>query len=162
MYSIHTPQITLDTRHSKHDLIFVLAGNLLASPAPVIVTAKFEDIGGKVVTLENEVFDNDIDHGVLELDTWDRDVANVLEESREDDVGQVLDQMGLELSVTVLVIAKVEEQLVDGLAECLVLRILIELVDIELGLVQNAVGVVPVPLAKEEVALVVDGVPLVV
>jgi hypothetical protein len=38
--------------------VVVLVADLLAAPAPVVVGAKFEDIGHQVVTLNAQVFHN--------------------------------------------------------------------------------------------------------
>lgn len=156
-----TPQVTLDTGHGKHDLVLVLVGDLLAAPAPVIVAAELKNVRSQVVTLKDQVLDNEVDHRVLVLNTRNGDVADVLEERREDDIGQVLDQVRLELSLAVLVVAEIEEELVHGLAETLVERVLVELVNVELELVKNAVSVVAVAVAEEKVALVVELVPLI-
>lgn len=153
-------KVALDARDGKHDLVLVLAGDGLAAPAPVVVAAKLQDVGSEVVTLENEVLDNGIHHGIRVLDTRNRNVTNGLEDTGENDISQVLDKMRLELSLSVLVLTKVEEELLNSIAEGNVLLVLVELVNVEFELIGNSVGVVAVAVAEEELALVVELVPL--
>jgi hypothetical protein len=72
-----------------------------------------------------------------------------------------LEQMGLESGLSVLVIAKISEQLLHSQAELLVLWVLVELVGKELDLIDNTVGVVAVTVTEEEVSTVVELIPLV-
>lgn len=78
----------------------------------------------------------------------------------DDDLRKVLDQVGLEGRPATLIGSKVLEELLDGVAEALVQRVLVELAPEELDLIGNAVGVVAVTLAEEVVPTVVDLVPL--
>lgn len=68
--------------------------------------------------------------------------------------------MRLELSLSVLVLTEVEEELLDSIAEGNVLLVLVELINVEFELVGNSVGVVAVAVAEKELALVVELVPL--
>ena len=68
--------------------------------------------------------------------------------------------MRLERSLAILVVSKVEEEFLDGLAESLVLWVLIELVGKELYLIQDAVGVIAVAVTEQKLSLVVEVVPL--
>lgn len=156
------PEVHLHTRDGEHDLILVLARDGLAAPAPIVVRAKLQRVGGEVVALNDEVLNNGIDHGVAVLDTWDRDVAHVLKDGREDDIAQVLHEVRLEDGLAVLVVTEVVEKLVDGLGELLVLWVGIKLLADELELISNAVSVATVAAAQEVVAVVVELVPLVV
>lgn len=81
-----TSKIGLDTRNRHHDLVLVLVCNLLATPAEVVVGAELKHVRGKVVTLENQVLDDSIHHRILVFDTWDGNVAHVLEEGWDDDL----------------------------------------------------------------------------
>lgn len=68
--------------------------------------------------------------------------------------------MWLEGGLAIIISAQVLEQLVHGGSESLVLRVSVELLAQELELVNDAVGVVLVAVAEEEVAVVVQAVPL--
>jgi hypothetical protein len=153
-------QVALHARNRQHDLILVAVLDLLAAPAPVVVAAELENVRGKVVTLNDEVLNDDIHHVVGELDTGDGNVADVLKEGREDDISQVLDQVRLEGRLAVLIVAKVVEELVHRLGEGFVLRVLVELLANELELVDDSVGVIPVAVTEQELAVVVKLVPL--
>jgi len=156
------PEIHLYTRDREHDLVLVLARDGLASPAPVVVRAKLQRVGSKVITLDDEVLNDGVDHGVAVFDTRDGDVTDVLEDGREDDVAQVLEKVGLEHSLAVLILTKVKEELVDRLSELLVLRVSVELLANEFELVGDAVSVSTVAATKEAVTIIVDLVPLLV
>ena len=153
-------EIALDAGDRQHDLVLVAVLDLLATPAPVVVAAELEDVGSKVVTLNDKVLHDGIHHGVRVLNTRDGNVADVLEEGREDDISQVLDQVRLELGLAVGVVSEVVEELVHRLGESLVLRVVVKLLGEELNLVSDLVGVVPVAVAEQELALVVELVPL--
>lgn len=153
-------KISLDASGRDHDLVVMLVADLLATPAEVVVTAKLESIGHQIVALNAQVLDNNIDHRVRNLDARNGDVADILEESRQDDVGQVLDKMFLELGLAILVVAELLEQALGGETELLVLRILIKLLAEELDLVKNAVGVIAIAVTEQEAALVIELIPL--
>jgi hypothetical protein len=87
---------------------------------------------------------------------------NALEESRKNDIGDILEEMGLESGLAVLVSAKIVKQPVHRIGKGLVLRVRIELLADVLELVGNAISVSTVAATKEIVALVVDTVPLLV
>ena len=155
-------EIHLDAGCGDHEAVVALALDRLATHAPVVVAADFHGIGEEIVTLDDKVLNDDIDHGVRDLDTWDGDVASVLEDVGDDDLGQILDEMRLECRLAILILTQVGEELLGGTSEGLVLGILVELLAIELELVENAVRVISVSLAEEESAFVVDLVPLIV
>jgi hypothetical protein len=154
------PEVHLHTRDGEHDLVLVLARNGLATPAPVVVRAKFERVGCKVVALNDKVLDNRVHHGVAVLNAWNGDVANILKDGRKDDFGHVLDKVRLEDSLAILVLTEITEQLVDRLGELLVLRVSIKLLADELEFISNAVSMASVTAAEEVVAIVVELVPL--
>jgi hypothetical protein len=87
--------------------------------------------------------------------------VHVLEHGGEDDLGHILQKMGLEGCLATLVIAQIQEQLLNGVAKSPVLSIFIELVAKELDLVENTVGVGSVLLAEKMIALVVECIPLI-
>lgn len=70
--------------------------------------------------------------------------------------------MGLENSLTVLILTEVKEELVHRLSELLVLRVSVELLANVLELVGDAVSVSAVAAAKEAVAIIIDLVPLLI
>lgn len=158
----HIAQIHLDTGNLDVNSHLVLVGDLLATKAHVVFTSNFEDIGHEVVAFKDEVLNHGIDLGIRILDAGDRDVGNVLEHSRKDDVCQILDEMGLEGRLAVLIVAKVSEQLGERVGKALVLGVLVELIGQELELIDDAVGVSAVLVAEKVVAVVVKAVPLLV
>lgn len=154
-------EVHLDARHRDHDLVLVLVRDLLAAPAPVVVAGKLENVGGEVVALNDKVLDDSIHLRIAVLDARDRDVPDVLEETGEDDLGNILKEAGLESSVAAVVLAKIVEQLVEGVGESRVLGISVELVAQELELLKDTVRVRLVTVTEEEVALIIYLVPLI-
>lgn len=154
-------EIHLNTAHGQHNRVLVAVGNVLASPAPVVVAGKLEHIGSEVVTLNHKVLNHRINHGVSVLDARYGNIADVLEDGRKDDVSQVLDEVRLEGRLPILVITEVIEQPLAGIGKAPVVGVLVELVGEELDLISDAIGVVAVTVAKEEVAAVVELVPLI-
>lgn len=152
-------KVHLDTRDSQYDLVLILVGNLFPAPTPIVVCAEFENVGSEVVAFNDKILDHDVDGGIRVLDARDRNVSDVNQDFRNDNLGQVLDEMRLESWFTVFIIAKVKEQLLHGIAECLVLWVSLELVTDELDFVKDTVGVTTVFVAKEKVAPVVKCVP---
>jgi len=132
---------------------------MFPTPSPIVVCAEFENIGSEVVAFDYEILDHDVDRGIRVLNTGDRDVSDVNQELRNDDLGQVLDKMWFESWLAVFVITKVMEQLLHGIAESLVLWVSIKLVADELDFIKDAVGVTTVFVAEEIVALVIKSVP---
>lgn len=153
-------EIHLDTSDLDLNGLVVLVGNLLAAPSEVLVTGDLKDVGHEVVTLENQVLNDGIKLRVGVLNAGDGNVGNVLHDGRDDDISQVLDQMRLEDGLSVIIVAKVSEQLLAGLTEGLVLRIAVKLLGKELDLVDDTVGVTAVLVAEQESAVVVELVPL--
>jgi hypothetical protein len=125
-----------------------------------LTASNLQDVGHQVITLNHKILDDSIDHWVTVLNSGNWDVADALEGERKDDLGEILDQMRLEGWLAVLVVAKVVEELLHGVGKLLVQRILVELIRQELGLVNDAVSVVAVTVAKEEVATIIERVPL--
>lgn len=152
-------QVHLDARDRHHDLVLVLVGDGLTTPAEVVIAAEFERIGCEVVALDNKVFNDGIDHRVAVLNTWYGNVANALENTRDDDLAKILDQMRLEDGLTVLVVAELGEEFLHGSSELLVHWILVELESEELDLIEHTVGVIAIALAQEEMTVVVELVP---
>lgn len=156
----HVTEIHLDASNLDLHGLMVLVGNLLATPAEVVLAGNLQDIGSEVVTLEDKVLDDSIELRVGVLNSGNGDVGNVLQGSRDNDIPQVLEQMGLEDRLAVLVVTKVLEQLCQRLSKGVVLRILVELVGEELDLVNNTVGVAAVLVAEEVSTLIVELIPL--
>ena len=153
-------EIHLNARGSNHDLILVLAANLTTAKAVVIVIAKLEDVREEVVTLNDQVLDDSINHRIGNFDTWDGDISSVLEDTRDDHIDKIFDQVRLECGLAIVVGTEIVEELLHRIGKSLVLWVLVELVTKEFELVHDAVGVVPVALAEQEVSLVVESVPL--
>lgn len=153
-------QIHLDTSNLDLDGVGVLVGNLLAAPAEVVLVSQLKDVGSKIVTLKNKVLDDGVELVIGVLDTRDRDVGNVLKDSGKDDISQIADQMRLEDRLAILIVAEISEQLLERVGKGLVLSVLVELIDQELDLVDNTVGVAAVLVTEEESTLIVELVPL--
>ncbi|KNB10096.1 hypothetical protein FOXG_20303 [Fusarium oxysporum f. sp. lycopersici 4287] len=156
----HITKIHLDASNLDLDGLMALVGDLLAAPSEVVLAGNLEDVGGKVVTLKDQVLDDSIDLGVGVLNSRNWDVGNVLKGGRDNDIPQVLKQMRLEDRLAILVVAKVLEQLLERLGKSMVLRVLVELVGKELDLIDNTVGVTAVFVAEEVSSLVVELIPL--
>jgi len=86
------------------DGVLVLVGNLLASPAPVVVAANLENVGHKVVALQYEVLNNGIELGIRILDAGNGDVGHILHDGWNNDLCQIFDQVRLEGSLSILII----------------------------------------------------------
>lgn len=155
-----TSQVHLDTRHRHHDLVLVPACNILATPTEPIIGAELEQIWREVIALNDQILDNGIHHRVGVLDTGKRDVLNIFEDGRNDNVAHVFEQMRLECGLAVLVIPKVIEQFLHCLGKGFVVSVLVELTGDELELVKNVIGMVAITIAKEKLALFIDLVPL--
>lgn len=153
-------QVHLNTRYGDHDLILVLVGHGLSAPTEVVIAAKFEGVGRQVVALNDKVLNNSVNHRISVLNTRHRDVAHTLKDTWDDDVAEVLEKVRLECRLAVLIVAKLVEKSLHGLTKLLVLWILIKLITDEFEFIDHAVGVVTVTIAEEEAAFVVQLVPL--
>jgi hypothetical protein len=154
-------EIHLNARCSNHHLVLVLAGDLAAAEAIVVIVAELENVREQVVTLDDQVLNNGVDHWVGDFNTRDWHISSVLEDAWDDHVDEILDQVRLECGLSIVISAEIVEQLLHGVGQSLVLWILVKLIAHELELVHNTVGVVSVSIAEEEVSLIVEGVPLV-
>lgn len=141
-------------------LVLIGALDILAAVTEVIVAGNIHNIGQDVISLDNEVTDDNISVSACELNIRDRDIANPLNNLGDDDIAKVSEQVWLERRLSILVGAQVLEQLVHGLPESLVERVIVEFVTKEFDLIENTVGVVLVAITQEEVALIVQLVPL--
>lgn len=173
----HVAEVQLYARDGKHDFVLVAVFDLLAAPAPVVVSAKFEDVWCEIVALDDEVLHDYINLWVRVLDTRDsvsplvfkcfklrkyhlRNVADVHKELGNDNFGEILDEMRLESGLAVLVVTQVDEQLLHSITKRLVLGISIKLVAEELELIEDTVGVPAILIPEEIVALIVKRVPI--
>lgn len=153
-------EIHLDTGNLDLNGLVVLVGNLLAAPAEVVLAGNLADIGCEVVALKNQVLNDGIELRIGVLNARDGNVGRVLHDGWDDNLSQILDQVGLEDGLAVLVVAEIIEQLLAGLGKGVVLRVLVELVDEELDLVKNSVGVASVLVAEQVPAMVIEVIPL--
>ena len=139
----------------------MLAALTYSSGGYRLTIGNLKNVGHQVITLNHQVLDDSIELWVLVLNSWDRHVLNISEETWKDDIAQVLEQMWLEGRLAVLIVSKILEELVEGLGEALVLWVLIELISQELDLIHNAISVVAVTITEKEVATIVQIIPLV-
>jgi len=153
-------EIHLNARNSQHHLVLVLARDLLSSPSPVVVGTEFKHIWREIVTFNNQVLNNNIEFGIAVFNPRNWDVVNIDQESRDDDLSKILDEMRFECWLAILIVAEIEEEPLHGLTKGLVLWISIELVTQKLELVKDAVSVAAIFLTKEIVAMVVERIPL--
>lgn len=158
-------------------LVVVLVTDLLTSPPEVVITTEFHDVRHQIVTFDNDIFNHlktvsfpilskacdithHIDHWVADFNARNRDIADILKETRQDDISNVLEQVLLELNRAVASTAQVSEQLLHGVPKSLVLGILVKLVPKELDLIKNPLRVAPITVAQQEVSAVTEPVPL--
>jgi hypothetical protein len=134
----------------------------LAAPLEVVVAAKLQHVRSKIVSLNDKVLDDSIEGWVRVFDTRDWNITNVLEDSRENDVGNICEKMLLEGRLTTLVISKIEEELLETVAELLAEGVSSELVAEELDLIDKTVGVGSISLTEKEVSSVIESVTLIV
>lgn len=127
----------------------------------LFTVSNLKDVWHEVVTLNDQVLNDSIDHRITVLDSRNWDITDALEDARNNNLREILYQMRLECWLAILVIAKIIEQLLHRLSETLVLWVLVELVGKELDFIEDAVGMVSVTVSKEEVATVVQLVPLI-
>ncbi len=139
----------------------MLVADLLAAPTEIVVATKLEHVGHQVIGFNDEILDHGVDLRIRHLDPGDWHISDVLEDSREDNLAEILDKMLLEHRLAILVIAKVKEQLLNGQAERLVLRILVKLVTQELDLIDDAVRMITVTLTKQIPAMIIEFIPLI-
>ncbi len=154
-------QVALNARDSDATRVLLLVRDALAAPAHVVVGGKLDGVWHEVVGLDDQVLNNAVHHLVLILNAWNWNVSGVLEDSRKDNLANILKKVWLEGWLSVLVVTKVVEHLLARVAELSVQLILVELVVEELELINNAISVVAVTIAKEELAVVVNVVPLI-
>jgi hypothetical protein len=141
--------------------MFGLVADLSAAQSEIVVSAKLDDIRKEVIAFDDKVLDDSINRRVRNFNARNGDIARALEGTRYDDIREILDQMRLESNFAILASAKIMEQLLNGLGESLVLWVLVELISKELELVQNAVSMVAVAFAEEEMSSVIQSIPLV-
>jgi hypothetical protein len=127
-----------------------------------VSSPEFQHVWSQVVGLDDQVLDDAIHRRIRVLDTRERNVMQALKHSGEDDLSHIFQEVGLEGRIAFLIISQIQKQLLNCVAESLVLSIFIELGAKELDLIENAVGVGSVLLAEKMIALVVKGVPLLV
>lgn len=65
----------------------------------VVVASKFNNVWHEVVALDHQVLDDYVGHGILHFDTRNGNIANIFEDRGKDDVGEVLDEVFLELDI---------------------------------------------------------------
>jgi len=138
----------------------VFAGNSLATESEVIIIAHLKDIRHHVVRLNDEVFDNGIDHRIRILNSRERNVANALKQFGNDDLSDVLDKVFLERRPAVFVVSKVIEQLLHGSPEALVVWVCCKLITQESEFIGDTICVVTVAVAKQEIAVIIQAIVL--
>lgn len=133
-----------------------------ASPADAAPTiGNLKNIGHQVITLNDQILNDGVNHGIAVFDARNRHIANILKDGRDDDLAQVLDEVWLKGWLAILVIAQVIEELLQRQGKLLVLRVLVELLAQEAKLIHDAVRVIAVTVAQQKVATLVELVPLV-
>ena len=80
----------------------------------------------------------------------------MLEDSRHDDIANILEEVLLEYRLSILIITEILEEFLHCLGERFVLWILVELISKEFSLINDAVRVVSVSFAKEILSLVIQ------
>jgi hypothetical protein len=100
-----------------------------------------------------------VGHRIGHLNARHRDVANVLEDRRQNDISDILKQMPLESNIAIGVTAKVIEKFLQSSAECPILRVLIELIADESKLIKDPIGMILVAVTQQVTTVVVQSVP---
>jgi hypothetical protein len=151
----------LNSRPGDGDLVVSLVGHGLATHTEVVVIAELENVGEEIVAFNDQVFDDSIDHRVRHFNARDGYIAGVGEDGRDDDLGEILDQMRLEGRLAILIVAKIQEEFLDSITESLVLGITLELLGEELDLIEDAIGVTSITFSEKMMTLIVDLVPFI-
>lgn len=155
-----TGQVGLDARNVNRELVLVATLHVLAAISEMVVAGDVHNVGQDVISLNDEVTDDNVNVSAGELNVGDGDVADALNDLGDDNIAKISEQVWLELRLAIFVLAQIREELVHGLCELLVERIIVKLVAEELDLIEKSVAVVLVAITEEEVALVVQFVPL--
>jgi hypothetical protein len=154
-------KIALDSRGGDHNLLTLLRSGSLTAKSEVGVVFNLKHVRHQVIRLNNQVLNDSIKLLVGVLNARNRNIANTLKDIGKDHVGDILDQVLLEGRLSILIISEVLEQTIHGISQTLVVGISSELLAHKLKFVDQAVSVVPVAVAEQEVAVVVETVVLV-
>jgi len=99
--------VGLDLRHGQSELVVVSVHRLVelvvGGELERVVALDSDNIGEEVGSGKDEVLDDQVNVGVGELGSGDGNVSNLLDESREENVSDVVPQVGLEGEVTLRV-----------------------------------------------------------
>lgn len=98
----------------------------------------------KVSRLDEEVLNDQIDCRISVLDSGNWDVADLGEDTWQDDILQIFQKMWLESWLAIIILTKVGEEVREAVTEASVHRILLELVTEGLQFVENTISVVAV------------------
>jgi len=153
--------VGLDLRSAQHELLILAAVDSLASHAEVCIRTKLNAVWKHVTRLNDEVFNDSIHLMVRELDSWEWDVTDVVEDLRKDDLSNIVEQVLLECWLTFIVGTQGLEELLNGSTELLRLWVLSKLLREESDLVNDVISVFSVSVPEEEAALVDETIVLV-
>jgi len=151
---VDVSHVSLDLRSAQHELLVLAAVDSLASHAEVGVSTKLNTVWKHVARLNDEVFNDSIHLMVRKLDSWEWDIADVVEDLRKDDLSNIVEQVLLECWLTVIVGAQGLEELLNGSTKLLRLWVLSKLLRKESDLVNDVISVFSVSVPEEEAALI--------
>ena len=100
-----TSKITLDPRSRHRNSMGSLAARFLSTPPKMVLIPYLKDVWHQIVTLNGQVFHDSVHLRVTELGPRNRNVANILKNGRNDDVGEILDEIFFEGWSAILIIA---------------------------------------------------------
>jgi len=151
---VDVSHISLDLRSAQHELLIFAAVDSLATHTEVGISTELHTVWKHVPGLNDDVLNDGIHLMVRELDSWEWNVTDVLEDLRKDDLSNILEQMFLEGWLSILVGAQGLEELLNGSAELLRFWVLGKLLREESGLVDNMISMLSVSVPEEETSLV--------
>lgn len=135
--------------------MFVTIWNRLASESEVVIVSNLQKIGHQVVRLNDQIFDHCIHHRIGIFNPGNRNIANILENLRENNLCYILNQLLLEDRLSILIISKVVEQLLYSISEAFIIDVSSELFAYKLELIRDTVGMLAIAITEQKVALVV-------
>src|SRR5579871_3568581 len=90
-----------------------------------------------------------------------RNITDVLQKSRNDDIGHICEEMLLEFDIAILILAEIDKQFLDLIAESNRVRIIGHVIKPTLDFVEQTVGVFFVAVIEEVLSLFLNLVPFV-
>ena len=113
---------------------------------------KLDDVGEEVRSREDEVLNDQVDLVIGVFCSWDGNVADLLDDSGEDDLSDIVPQLGLERQVALRVEEQVLGESLEIVAQSLVQRVIGQSGEPKLNLVKESLLVTLVLVGEESLA----------